>query len=117
MRYWDLFDLMLRNIYAYAKKEYDVELLDVFAVFRWSFLKMALIMAIEKVDPDKIPVEEYIEEVAKRFKETLRKAKWIGVARKLEEEVHEGVQEVYEKYERKAEEETLKGKGEEDEEL
>jgi len=106
MRYWDVFDLALRNIYVYAKKAYDVELLDVFAVFRWSLLKRALIMVLEgKVDVDKLTMDEYLEEIVEKFKEALAKAKWIETARKLEEKVHRGIEEVYEKYEKESHEE------------
>ena len=97
MRYWDLYDVLLRNIYVYARKEYDYDILDLFSVFKWTLLKSALVASISKVDTDRLTNEEYIAECAERFKEVVKRAKWLEITRKFITVIHDTIEEIYEK--------------------
>ena len=72
MGYWGLHDLLLYNIYVYAKKEHDRDLLEIFSIFRRRLLSKVLLMMFEAkgeaIDVDGVSNEEYIAKIAEEFK-------------------------------------------------
>lgn len=72
MGYWGLHDLLLYNIYVYAKKEHDRDLLEIFSIFRRRLLSKVLLMMFEAkgeaITVDGISNEEYIAKIAEEFK-------------------------------------------------